>query len=40
MAKFKPGIPDSFKLNVEPVTDLGDYLDEPRPAPPVLRRRP
>lgn len=29
MAKFKPGIPDTFTLNVEPVQDLGDYLDEP-----------
>ena len=33
MAKFKPGIPDSFTLNVEPVRDLGDYLDEPSPTP-------
>jgi hypothetical protein len=33
MAKFKPGIPDNFKFNVKPVTDLGDYLDEPRPSP-------
>lgn len=33
MAKFKPGIPDNFSLNVDPVRDLGDYLDEPRPAP-------
>ena len=33
MAKFKPGIPDTFTLNVDPVRDLGDYLDEPRPAP-------
>lgn len=37
MAKFKPGIPDSFTLNVEPVRDLGDYLDEPSPTP---QRRP
>ncbi len=29
--KFKPGIPSSFSLNVEPVRDLGDYLDEPPP---------
>ena len=29
--KFKPGIPSSFSLNVEPVSDLGDYLDEPPP---------
>lgn len=35
MAKYKPGIPDSFTLNVgvTPVTDLGDYLDEPAPMP-------
>lgn len=33
MAKFKPGIPDNFTLDVEPVRDLGDYLDEPSPAP-------
>src|SRR5262245_15586833 len=33
MAKFKPGIPDNFSLNVEPVRDLGDYLDEPGPTP-------
>lgn len=31
--KFKPGIPSSFSLNVEPVSDLGDYLDEPPPSP-------
>ncbi len=34
MAKFRPGIPDTFSLDVEPVTDLGDYLDEPSPRPP------
>jgi hypothetical protein len=28
MAKFRPGIPESFDLKVEPVKDLGDYLDE------------
>jgi hypothetical protein len=33
MAKFKPGIPSSFSLDVKPVQDLGDYLDEPGPAP-------
>lgn len=33
MAKFKPGIPDNFSLDVEPVRDLGDYLDEPGPTP-------
>ena len=33
MAKFKPGIPDSFTLDVTPVSDLGDYLDEPSPMP-------
>lgn len=37
MAKFKPGIPDSFTLDVTPVSDLGDYLDEPSPMP---QRRP
>lgn len=37
MAKFKPGIPDSFTLDVTPVADLGDYLDEPSPMP---QRRP
>src|SRR4051812_17456669 len=37
MAKFKPGIPDSFTLDVAPVSDLGDYLDEPSPVP---QRRP
>lgn len=31
--KFKPGIPASFSLNVTPVQDLGDYLDEPPPTP-------
>jgi hypothetical protein len=34
MAKFKPGIPESFSLNVDPVRDLGDYLDEPAPVVP------
>src|SRR5262245_13048138 len=38
MAKFKPGIPDSFSLNVEPVRDLGDYLDEPGPTPAIPRK--
>jgi hypothetical protein len=33
MAKFRPGIPDDFTLNVTPVADLGDYLDEPSPIP-------
>jgi hypothetical protein len=33
MAKFKPGIPDTFNLDVTPVQDLGDYLDEPPPSP-------
>src|SRR4051812_45520221 len=33
MAKFKPGIPDSFTFDVTPVSDLGDYLDEPSPMP-------
>lgn len=33
MAKFRPGIPDSFTLDVTPVSDLGDYLDEPSPMP-------
>ncbi len=34
MAKFRPGIPDNFSLDVEPVRDLGDYLDEPSPVMP------
>lgn len=38
MAKFKPGIPDTFTLNVDPVADLGDYLDEPRPTPLVAKK--
>jgi len=38
--KFKPGIPDNFSFDVAPVNDLGDYLDEPRPAPPPVRRAP
>jgi len=34
MAKpFKPGIPDNFKFDVAPVSDLGDYLDEQPPTP-------
>lgn len=33
MVKFKPGIPTGFNLDVEPVHDLGDYLDEPGPKP-------
>ena len=36
MGKFRPGIPDGFDLNVQPVkpvTDLGDYLDEPGVSP-------
>jgi hypothetical protein len=36
MAKFRPGIPQGFDLNVapvKPVTDLGDYLDEPGVSP-------
>lgn len=37
MGKFKPGIPDDFTLDVHPVNDLGDYLDE-RPAPRVARK--
>jgi len=32
-SKFRPGIPDTFTLNVTPVQDLGDYLDEPPPSP-------
>jgi hypothetical protein len=39
MAKFRPGIPDTFTLNVDPVRDLGDYLDEPRPAPVARKAR-
>lgn len=33
MAKFRPGIPQGFDLNVPPVNDLGDYLDEPGMSP-------
>lgn len=33
MVKFKRGIPDDFSFNVTPVSDLGDYLDEPAPSP-------
>ena len=36
MGKFRPGIPEGFDLNVQPVkpvTDLGDYLDEPGVSP-------
>ncbi len=36
MGKFRPGIPQGFDLNVppvKPVTDLGDYLDEPGVSP-------
>jgi hypothetical protein len=40
MAKFKRGIPDNFTLDVEPVQDLGDYLDEPRLSPPPPRSPP
>src|SRR5581483_9442317 len=40
MAKFKPGIPDNFDLNVQPVRDLGDYLDEPAPTPRPARKQP
>jgi hypothetical protein len=36
--KFTPGIPDGFSLNVGPVQDLGDYLDEPPPTPRPQRR--
>jgi len=31
--KFRPGIPEDFSFDVEPVTDLGDYLTEPPPTP-------
>ncbi|MFO0847170.1 MAG: hypothetical protein U0871_01235 [Gemmataceae bacterium] len=34
MGKFRPGIPDGFALDVVPVADLGDYLDETAPAAP------
>ncbi len=36
MARFRPGIPQGFDLNVppvKPVADLGDYLDEPGASP-------
>jgi hypothetical protein len=40
MAKsFKPGLPDGFTLDVQPVNDLGDYLDEPAPMPQPVRRQ-
>lgn len=39
MAKgFRPGIPDGFTFDVAPVADLGDYLDEVRPATPTVQR--
>ena len=31
--KFRPGLPADFQLNVTPISDLGDYLDERGPAP-------
>lgn len=34
MVKPKIGLPDSFSINVSPVVDLGDYLDETTTAPP------
>ncbi len=43
MAKFRPGIPQGFDLNVppvKPVTDLGDYLDEPGVSPVRVARIP
>ena len=43
MAKFRPGIPQGFDLNVppvKPVTDLGDYLDEPGVNPVRVARPP
>jgi hypothetical protein len=42
MGKFRPGIPDGFALDVpepKPVSDLGDYLDEPGAAPVRLVRK-
>lgn len=36
MGKFRPGIPQGFDLDVpevKPVSDLGDYLDEPGASP-------
>ncbi len=33
MAKFKRGVPEDFSFNPGPVSDLGDYLDEPPPLP-------
>lgn len=38
MGKFRPGIPDGFSLNVDPVGDLGDFLDEPGPSPIVVKK--
>lgn len=43
MAKFRPGIPEGFDLNVpevKPVADLGDYLDEPGVRPVRVLRLP
>jgi hypothetical protein len=40
MAKFRPGMPEGFDLNVAPVDDLGDYLDEPGAKPVRVVRRP
>lgn len=40
MAKsFRPGLPDGFTLDVQPVNDLGDYLDEPAPMPQPVKRQ-
>src|SRR5262245_58383035 len=32
MAKFRPGIPENYSLDVEPVGDLGDSIDERGPS--------
>lgn len=36
--KFKPGLPTNFSLDIGPVRDLGDYLDESPPTPQVRRK--
>lgn len=40
MAKFRPGMPEGFDLQVAPVRDLGDFLDEPGITPSRPVRKP
>lgn len=40
MAKFRPGMPEGFDLNVAPVDNLGDYLDEPGVKPVRVVKKP